>query len=45
MNLWRDHEGGNAEALQTLLSYNADDINGLLAIKRYLANQGLLLRE
>ena len=34
MNLWRGHQAGDAEALQTLLSYNENDINGLIAIKR-----------
>jgi uncharacterized protein len=41
MNLWRDHQRGDADALQTLLRYNADDLNGLIAIKRHLANRGL----
>jgi uncharacterized protein YprB with RNaseH-like and TPR domain len=42
MNLWRDHRAGDPAALQVLLRYNADDINGLIAIKRHLASRGLL---
>jgi uncharacterized protein YprB with RNaseH-like and TPR domain len=42
MNLWRNHQGGDPDALKILLGYNANDINGLIAIKRHLASRGLL---
>jgi uncharacterized protein len=41
MNLWQAHQAGELGALDTLLRYNADDVRGLIAIKRYLAGQGL----
>jgi uncharacterized protein YprB with RNaseH-like and TPR domain len=40
--LWARYLRGDEKALQTLLRYNAEDLEGLVAIKRDLARRGLL---
>lgn len=42
MRLWSQYQRGDHQALRTLLTYNEDDIRGLMAIKRYLISCGLL---
>ena len=43
--LWEKFKKGNQEALDTLLKYNAEDLYGLRAIKRYLENCGCLAQD
>jgi uncharacterized protein YprB with RNaseH-like and TPR domain len=40
--LWGRYLRGDERALQTLLRYNAEDLEGLVAIKQDLARRGLL---
>ena len=42
MNLWEDYQSGDDEALKLLLAYNAEDLVGIRAIKRYLEGRGHL---
>src|SRR5207244_4603320 len=42
--LWNRYQRGDPQALHTLLHYNTEDLNGLLAIKQHLAERGLLAR-
>ena len=44
IRLWWEHLGGDAEALDTLLDYNREDVEGLRAIRRYVASRGFLRR-
>lgn len=40
--LWDRSQQGDEQALCTLLLYNAEDINGLVTICRYLSNRGMV---
>lgn len=40
--LWARYQRGDPEALHTLLRYNAEDVDGLALIRRYLADHGLI---
>lgn len=43
MHLWRRYRRhGDADALDTLLRYNEEDLQGLMAIKRHLGQRGHL---
>lgn len=42
--LWEQYQSGDRRALKTLLKYNAEDIEGLEAIRHHLAQRGLLTR-
>jgi uncharacterized protein YprB with RNaseH-like and TPR domain len=42
--LWTRYQHGDAHALAMLLHYNAEDLSGLVAIKRHLVEGGLLAR-
>jgi len=42
MYLWERYLRGDKKALQALLRYNAEDLEGLVAIKQDLARRGLL---
>ena len=42
--LWSRYQKGDEEALQTLLQYNAEDVAGLVAIRRHLLHVGILRR-
>jgi len=39
IELWNQHARGDPNALPTLLNYNAEDLEGMRAIKRYLASR------
>lgn len=41
IRLWRHYERGDHDALARLLRYNAEDLEGLIRIKRYLSVRGL----
>jgi uncharacterized protein YprB with RNaseH-like and TPR domain len=45
ITLWWQVRAGDTDALQTLLHYNAEDIDGVRWIKRHLAGRGLLWRD
>jgi uncharacterized protein len=42
--LWEGHLKGDGDALSTLLRYNAEDLEGLMAISEDLARRGLLTK-
>jgi uncharacterized protein len=42
IRLWSDYEDGDQGALALLLCYNAEDLTGLMKIKRHLSVRGLL---
>src|SRR3989442_14030034 len=42
IRLWSEYEGGDQEALDLLLRYNAEDLKGLVRIKQHLSARGLL---
>ncbi len=42
IRLWSKYERGDQEALALLLGYNAEDLAGLVSIKRHLSSRGLL---
>lgn len=39
--LWRRHQRGDIEALPTLLRYNREDLQGMIATRMYLSRRGL----
>lgn len=41
LTLWAAYERGNREALETLLRYNAEDIEGLRHIRRHVSSTGI----
>jgi len=42
IRLWQQYRRGKQDALETLLSYNAEDVAGLTAIKKHLEGRGWL---
>lgn len=42
IGLWKRHLNGDPCALDELLDYNADDLDGLRAVRRHLATLGVL---
>jgi len=42
MRLWSRYQRGDAPALETLLRYNAEDIEGMAAIHRHLVHRQIL---
>lgn len=42
MHLWTRYLRGDEEALRILLRYNAEDVAGLIAIRRHLSHLGIL---
>ena len=43
MDLWEQYQDGDGGALETLLHYNKEDLDGLSVIKRHLSGRGLLV--
>ena len=43
--LWSEYERGDQKALALLLRYNAEDLAGLVRIKRHLSARGLLSNQ
>jgi uncharacterized protein YprB with RNaseH-like and TPR domain len=40
--LWSRYQGGDSQALEVLLRYNAEDLDGLVAIRDHLRHRGLM---
>ena len=45
IRLWNEYEDGDRRALGLLLRYNAEDLTGLMKIKRHLSARGLLSNQ
>jgi uncharacterized protein YprB with RNaseH-like and TPR domain len=42
VHLWSRYLRGDEEALRTLLRYNAEDVAGVIGIRRHLSHLGIL---